>query len=49
MYEMISHWSSHGKLVCPHCIKNNKAFTLINGGKVFSIITGGSFQVIIDT
>jgi hypothetical protein len=32
-YEMVSSWSTHGKLACPYCMENNKAFTLINGGK----------------
>ena len=38
MYEMVSYWSSYEKLVCPHCIKNNKVFTLMNGGKVYLFI-----------
>jgi hypothetical protein len=32
-YEMLSGWSTHGKLAYPYCIENNKAFTLTNGGK----------------
>jgi hypothetical protein len=32
-YGMVSGWSTHGKLVCPYCMENNKAFTLTNGGK----------------
>jgi len=32
-YGMISGWSTHGKLACPYCMENNKAFTLTNGGK----------------
>jgi len=32
-YGMVFGWSTHGKLACPYCIKNNKAFTLTNGGK----------------
>jgi len=32
-YGMLSSWSTHGKLACPYCIENNKAFTLANGGK----------------
>jgi hypothetical protein len=32
-YGMVSGWSTHGKLACPYCIENNKAFTLTNGGK----------------
>jgi hypothetical protein len=33
-YGMLSGWSTHGKLACPYCMENNKAFTLANGGKV---------------
>jgi len=33
-YEMLSGWSTHGKLACPYCMENNKAFTLANEGKV---------------
>jgi len=32
-YGMVSGWSTYGKLACPYCMKNNKAFTLTNGGK----------------
>ncbi|XP_011037152.1 PREDICTED: uncharacterized protein LOC105134443 [Populus euphratica] len=32
-YGMVSNWSTHGKLACPYYMKNNKAFTLANGGK----------------
>jgi hypothetical protein len=32
-YGMLSGWSTHGKLACPYCIENSKAFTLANGGK----------------
>jgi hypothetical protein len=32
-YGMVSCWSTHGKLACPYCMKNNKAFTLTNEGK----------------
>jgi len=51
-YEMIFGWSTHGKLTCPYCMKNNKAFTLTNGGKAFIylfIVTESSYQVIIHT
>jgi len=34
-YGMVSSWSTHGKLACPYCMENNKAFTLTNGGKAF--------------
>ena len=33
-YWMVSSWSTHGKLTCPYCMENNKAFTLINKGKM---------------
>jgi len=33
-YEMVSGWSMHEKLACPFCMKNNKAFTLTNDGKI---------------
>jgi hypothetical protein len=26
-YGMVSGWSTHGKLACPYCMENNKAFT----------------------
>jgi hypothetical protein len=32
-YGMLSGWSTHGKLACPYCMENNKAFTLANRGK----------------
>ena len=32
-YEMLSGWSTHGKLTCLYCMENNKAFTITNGGK----------------
>jgi hypothetical protein len=35
-YGMVSGWSTHGKLACPHCMENNKAFMLTNGGKASS-------------
>jgi len=34
VYEMIFGWSTHVKLSCPYCMENNKAFTLINSGKI---------------
>jgi len=34
-YGMDSGWSTHRKLACLYCMKNNKAFTLTNGGKAF--------------
>jgi uncharacterized Zn-finger protein len=49
-YEMISGWSTHGKLACPYCMENNKAFILTNGGKAsFFIVTIVSCQRIIGT
>jgi len=33
-YGMISGWSTRGKLACPYCMENNKAFTLTNRGKL---------------
>nr|GEU46707.1 hypothetical protein [Tanacetum cinerariifolium] len=32
-YGMLSGWSTHGKMSCPYCMENTKAFTLKNGGK----------------
>jgi len=32
-YKIVSGWSTHGKLTCPYCMENNKAFTLTNEGK----------------
>jgi len=29
-YGMVSGWSTYGKLACPYCMENNKAFTLRN-------------------
>ena len=34
-YGMVSGWSMHGKLACPYCMENNKAFTLTNRDKAF--------------
>jgi hypothetical protein len=42
-YGMVSGWSIHGKLACPYCMENNKAFTLINGGKASSFLLSPSF------
>jgi len=33
VYVMISDWSIYEKFICLYCIKNNKAFTLINDDK----------------
>jgi hypothetical protein len=51
VYEMVCGWSTHEKLACPYCMKNNKNFTLINDGKTFFffIVIRGSCLVIIDT
>jgi len=33
VYGMVYGWSMPGKIACAYYIKNNKAFTLTNGGK----------------
>src|SRR4051812_36841473 len=39
-YGMLSAWSTHGKLSCPICMKDTKAFTLKHDGKpTFLIVT----------
>jgi len=38
-YGMVSSWSTHGKLVYPYYMENNKAFTLTNGGKALFFFT----------
>jgi len=30
-YEMLSGWSTHGRLACLHCMKHTKSFTLNYG------------------
>jgi len=42
-YRMVSSWSTHGKLACPYCMENNKAFTLTNEGKAFFFLLSPSF------
>ena len=32
-YGMLSGWSTHGKLACPHCMGHTKAFRLDHGKK----------------
>ena len=32
-YGMLSGWSTHGKLACPHCMEHTKTFTLNYGRK----------------
>lgn len=32
-YDMFPGWGSHGKMGCPHCKCDTKAFTLEKGGK----------------
>jgi hypothetical protein len=45
VYGTISSWITHEKLACSYCIENNKAFTIINGGKTsFFIATDDSYQ-----
>jgi len=34
-YKMVSDWTMYGKLTCPYCIENNKAFILTYDGKTF--------------
>ena len=31
---MVSGYSMYGKITCLYCMENNKAFTLINNGKM---------------
>jgi hypothetical protein len=38
-YGMLSDWNTHGKLACPYCMENNKAFTLTNRGKDFFLLS----------
>jgi hypothetical protein len=42
-YGMLSGWSTHGKLACPYCMENNKAFTLPNGGKASFFLLSSLF------
>ena len=42
-YGMVSGWSTHGKLACPYCMENNKAFTLTNRGKTSFFLLSPSF------
>jgi hypothetical protein len=35
-YGMVSGWSTHGKLACPYCMENNKAFMLRNKASFFN-------------
>jgi hypothetical protein len=47
---MVYDWSTHGKLACQYCMKNNKAFMLTNDGKTsFFTATNNSYQQIIST
>jgi len=43
-YGMVSGWNTHGKLACPYCMENNKAFKLTNEGKAsfFTVIVAGA-------
>ncbi|GLU03666.1 hypothetical protein SLE2022_208540 [Rubroshorea leprosula] len=34
IYGMLSGWSTHGRLSCPYCQENSKAFHLPNGRKI---------------
>jgi len=42
-YGMVSGWSTHGKLACPYCMENNKAFTRTNRGKASFFLLSSSF------
>ena len=42
-YGMLFRWSTHGKLACPYCMENNKAFTLTNRGKTLFFLLSLSF------
>jgi len=49
-YGMLSGWSTHGKLACPYCMENNKAFTLANRVKLFFLtVIVASCHLITDT
>jgi hypothetical protein len=49
-YEMVFGWITHGKLACPYCMENIKAFTLTNRGKTFFFTaTSVSYQRITST
>jgi hypothetical protein len=43
-YGMVFGWSMHGKLACPYCMNNNKAFTITNGGKASFFLLSSSFR-----
>ena len=32
-YGLLSDWGTHGRLACPYCMEDTKAFQLANGGK----------------
>ena len=32
-YGMLSGWGTHGRLACPYCMEDTKAFQLANEGK----------------
>ena len=32
-YEILSGWGTHGRLACPYCMEDTKAFQLANKGK----------------
>jgi hypothetical protein len=48
---MVSDWTMYGKLTCPYCIENNKAFILTYDGKTFFffIIIDGFCHLITST
>ena len=32
-FDMLSGWGTHGRLACPYCMEDKKAFQLANGGE----------------
>ena len=36
-YAMLYGWGTRGKLACPHCMDNTKAFALKHGGKKYLV------------
>jgi len=46
-YWMLSNWGTHGRLACPYCMENTKAFQLANGGKLLGLtVIVGSYLLI---
>jgi hypothetical protein len=42
-YGMLSGWTTQGKLACPYCMEDTKAFTLERGGKIHGLIVIADF------